>query len=153
MSADDWGALAMTPLGLRIRSRLVIDPQGCWIWQGAKTSEGYGHIRVNGRFPYTHRTAYELLRGPIADGLVIDHACCRPPCANPDHMEPVTRAENTARGYAIPIRVATRRSGPCKRGHPRTPENVRINPDGKIACRPCQREDARRYYAAKKAAS
>jgi len=35
--------------------------------------------------------------GPIPDGLHLDHLCANPPCVRPDHLEPVTQAENNRR--------------------------------------------------------
>jgi len=74
---------------------------------------GYGtrsaHRRCETRL--AHRIAYQLVVGPIPDGLVLDHLChTRDPdcadnancphrrCVNPAHLEPVTRRENIARG-------------------------------------------------------
>jgi hypothetical protein len=45
-----------------------------------------------------HRWMYEQKIGPIPKGLVIDHLCRNTRCVNPDHLEPVTRGENTRRG-------------------------------------------------------
>jgi hypothetical protein len=42
---------------------------------------------------------YEHHVGPIPDGLVIDHLCRVHNCVNPEHLEPVTPAENTRRGH------------------------------------------------------
>ncbi|WP_344287022.1 hypothetical protein [Streptomyces synnematoformans] len=39
----------------------------------------------------------------------------------------------------------------CAQGHPRTPDNVRINPKGHRECRVCDREQARAKYARRKA--
>ena len=33
---------------------------GCWQWIGAKQSEGYGEIGVDGRRVYAHRYSYML---------------------------------------------------------------------------------------------
>jgi hypothetical protein len=47
-----------------------------------------------------HRVVYRLLVGTIPEGLTLDHLCFVPCCCNPDHLEPVTRAENTRRQMA-----------------------------------------------------
>jgi HNH endonuclease len=82
-------------------------PEECWPWLGASTC-GYGALRRDGRFLYAHRVAWEFARGPIADGLTIDHLCRTRLCCNPAHMEPVTRAENARRGERTRL---TRRGG------------------------------------------
>jgi hypothetical protein len=71
----------------------------CWTWTGAKTSTGYGSFGYQGRTWSTHRLAYELLVGPIPDGLTIDHLCRNKPCCNPSHLEPVTIRENQRRAH------------------------------------------------------
>src|SRR5690349_20028702 len=79
------------------------DPRGCIEWTGTRNTKGYGRIArggVNGRFLMAHRVAYELARGPIPEGLQLDHLCRNRLCCNPDHLEPVTRQENVARGRA-----------------------------------------------------
>lgn len=76
-------------------------PLGCWMWTGGSHPLGYGVIRRGGREEGTvgaHRAAYELLVGGCPDGFELDHLCCNPPCVNPDHLEPVTHAENARRG-------------------------------------------------------
>ena len=70
----------------------------CWSWTGAKNDQGYGQIRVDGRIVYAHRFSYELHLGSIPSGLQIDHLCRNRGCVRPDHLEPVTSAENTHRG-------------------------------------------------------
>src|SRR4051812_42788794 len=47
--------------------------EGCWLWTDAPDSGGYGRLMVRGQLVKAHRFAYELLVGPIPDGLVIDH--------------------------------------------------------------------------------
>ena len=97
------------------------------------TSGGYG---VSGGRS-AHRVAYERAKGPIPDGLVIDHLCRNRRCVNPDHLEAVTPQVNTHRGVAPNNLI--RLSGACKHGHPRTEENARVDKHGHTVCRVCQR--------------
>jgi hypothetical protein len=46
-----------------------------------------------------HRKHYEQFKGPIPDGLEIDHTCRNTRCVNPEHLEAVTHAENLRRRY------------------------------------------------------
>lgn len=100
----------------------------CWLWTAWLDRQGYGHIAVED-LPLSrlaHRAVYELLRGPIPNGLTLDHLCRVRRCVNPDHLEPVTLLENQAR---IPRWVHssaspnTRRSH-CAAGHPYTTEST-----------------------------
>lgn len=99
--------------------RLVIEEPstyhtGCWSWPG-RESFGYGRVEMDGRVLMVHRVVYERLRGPIPDGLCLDHLCRNRYCANPDHLEPVTQRENTLRGVGVTARNA--RKTHCLNGH------------------------------------
>lgn len=85
----------------RLPSKIDKDPAtGCWLWKGARSKAGYGvNAYVRGT-KSAHRIVYLLLKGPIIESLVLDHLCRVPACVNPDHLEPVTSAENTRRGIA-----------------------------------------------------
>ena len=87
----------------RFWAKAIPEPNsGCWLWTGARDPKGYGLCR----FPLgdavilqrAHRVVYQIERGAIPVGLEIDHLCRNPSCVNPDHLEPVTRRENTLRG-------------------------------------------------------
>ncbi len=114
---------------------------GCWEWIGAKQPSGYGRIGSGGdggKVLMAHRVAYEFMVGPIPPGLQIDHLCRNKSCVNPAHLEAVTHRENMIRAGML------KRIPFCKRGHPRTPENLRIQyyPDGTVkgrSCRHCER--------------
>ena len=118
-------------------------PDGCWLWQGS-TSRGYGRL-VTESENYVHRIAYEAVVGKIPEETTLDHLCRVRNCVNPDHLEPVSLAENILRGNGVAARNA--RKTHCKRGHMFTPENTYLIPSGGRACRECQRDnDLRRYY-------
>ena len=71
----------------------------CWLWQLAKNYEGYGlDSDSTGKTVLAHRRYYEQHNGPIPPDLQLDHLRRMPSCVNPDHLEPVTAAENVRRG-------------------------------------------------------
>lgn len=127
----------------------------CVEWKGTRTPKGYGQVWRNGAHQYAHRIAVELDRGPIPDGLVVDHICNNPPCINPRHLRVVTSRENTLRGNAPSARAA--RATHCPAGHPYAPPHLVIRYDGSRACVTCRRAQQKAIYdrkarAAKEAA-
>lgn len=85
----------------------------CHVWLLSVDKDGYGNMSPDGRDggrQRAHRFYYEKAKGPIPAGMDLDHLCHNPKtcidgkscphrrCINPDHLEPVTSAENTARG-------------------------------------------------------
>lgn len=120
--------------------RFVRDESGCWTWTGALRGQGYGGYGAPNRV--AHRMVYELLVGPIPDGLTLDHLCRNRLCVNPAHLEPVSLATNVMRGESPPARNA--RKTHCPQGHEYDEANTYINPSsGYRLCRACQREYAR----------
>lgn len=120
-------------------------PDGCWEWVGPMYGNGYGQMWVKHESYLAHRFAYELLVGPVPDGMDLDHLChgaddlcpggwaCRHRrCVRPAHLEPVTRQVNIARGLS-----ANGGKTHCKRGHEFTEENTKITSMGGRACRAC----------------
>ena len=75
---------------------------GCWLWRGGVTADGYGRFHASAGEVRAHRYAYELVTGPIPVGHTLDHLddCLNPACVRPDHLEPVTNAENVRRRHA-----------------------------------------------------
>lgn len=83
----------------RFAAKLSISPtSGCWEWTGQVNAFGYGRFVVDRAMTYTHRFAYVMAKGAVPDGLEIDHLCRNRRCANPFHLEAVTKAENNRRG-------------------------------------------------------
>jgi hypothetical protein len=120
----------------------------CWLWTAGKDHHGYGVFWAHGRSTSAHRAAYELLIGPVPDGLDLDHVCHNDSgcagaatclhrrCVNPDHLEAVTTRENILRGVS-PSALSARKTH-CLRGHEFTPENTYVKPSGIRECRTCR---------------
>lgn len=125
---DPLGTGKVYPRGLTFEERFLryvdkTDPSGCWRWTGKINTRGRGYGVFSWRDPDTgkpvteaaHRVAYKLWVGPIPDGLDLDHVrdngCVHTDCVRaPDHLEPVTEAENTRR-YLLSLTE-------CRNGHP-----------------------------------
>ena len=103
----------------------------CWVWRGA-LAKGYGKVRIprsaeRSEVVPTHRVVWLALRGPIADGLVLDHdgpnGCSNRACANPAHLEPVPNRHNVAStGKSFAARNAAKTH--CPAGHPLIGDNL-----------------------------
>lgn len=115
-------------------------PGNCWLWTGRPNRDGYGHIqnspKPEGRTLLVHRLSYQLQRGPIVDGLQIDHLCRNHACVNPLHLEVVTARTNILRGNN-PTAINARKTE-CPRGHPLSGDNLYITPTGGRSCRLCR---------------
>lgn len=105
----------------------------CWEWQAFRNPFGHGMFRLGDRVHLAHRVLYEKLRGPVKDGLELDHLCRNPACVNPDHLEEVTHRENILRGVGPTAQNA--RKTHCPQGHEYNNENTRFY--GKVGGRQC----------------
>lgn len=119
-----------------ILPRVAFSDEGCWLWTGNTNDQGYGLLLWNERSQRAHRLMYEIMVGPIPEGLVLDHLCRVRNCVRPDHLDPVTQGENTRRGMGF-VGVNFRRTV-CANGHPFDEANTYICPNGWRRCRRCR---------------
>ena len=123
---------------------------GCLLWTGATNSKGYGAVGSGkkGVTALAHRVVFAAAKGPIPSEMTVDHLCRNRLCQNVEHMELVTRAENSRR--ALEARTH------CKHGHALEGENVRLKQsvDGYVRriCTECARASQRAWYARHRAA-
>lgn len=127
--------LTPRPIEHRIMDKFLVG-DGCWIWTAMRDKRGYGRIASGTKYGIpllAHRVMYEMLVGPVPDGLELDHLCRVTSCVRPDHLEPVTHRENMARGE-----WATKTH--CPAGHEYNEENtMRRSNRRSRECRACKK--------------
>lgn len=113
---------------------------GCWLWPYGLNKDGYGVTTRSYRQQLVHRVVYELLVGPIPDGMTVDHRChnldpecpagrCdHRRCANPSDLVLATSAANTLEGKGVAATNA--RKTHCDNRHPLSGGNLYVSPKG-----------------------
>jgi hypothetical protein len=102
--------------------RFIKIESGCWLWTGAKTSKGYGLLKIDKLNWRAHRVAY-FLKHDVMPPL-LDHICQNRLCVNPEHLRAVSNRENVLAGSGLPALNAAKTH--CKYGHPLLGDNVRF---------------------------
>jgi hypothetical protein len=111
----------------RFQDKIRIAENGCWIWIAGKNN-GYGRTSDGDAMVYAHRAVYERVKGPIPEGLTLDHDChtkdlsCEGgvkcphrACVNPEHMVPMPGVVNVLLGRGFTAVHA--RKTHCSNGH------------------------------------
>ena len=131
----------MLDIRSRIESKFIPEPNsGCFIWIGNLNDSGYPVLSMTiapgvKRLRRAHRMYYELEKGPIPEGLQLDHLCRIRCCVNPEHLEPVTLVENVMRGESFYAKQARRTH--CPQGHEYSGRNLMLTTRGERKCRAC----------------
>lgn len=127
-----------------------VDKSGdCWLWISSLKPAGYGEFHYLGRIEYAHRWLFERTNGPIPAGHDLDHLCRVRSCVNPEHLEPVIRRINTARGLNKAANAIL--NNRCWVGHEFNSDNTYIQADGGRRCKRCKADSAIRIRKERKA--
>jgi len=87
----DWGRFI-----LRFIAKIEVvpnDPDGCWLWTGAKSKSGDGTSSIGGRNYGAHRIAYRVFIGPVPNDMDVLRTCRVNACVRKHHL----RLGNAAR--------------------------------------------------------
>jgi len=129
-------------LSERLRKKITIQENDCWLWVGAVGTHGYGVAYYNNKVDVAHRIIYKIIIGFIPIFYELHHKCCNKQCVNPNHLE-ITKRKTHEGNFASINAQKTH----CINGHEFTSENTAIYRNGKKRqCRTCVRERAKEFH-------
>ena len=67
---------------------------GCWEWQASTQWDGYGRYWNKGKTVPAHRFSWEMIHGPIPEGMIVCHSCDVKMCVRPSPLFIGTQSEN-----------------------------------------------------------
>lgn len=78
----------------RLNGKVKINTEtDCWECITSLTSQGYGQMRIDGKYWTTHRYALYCV-ADIPEGMHVRHKCHNTKCCNPDHLTWGTAKDN-----------------------------------------------------------
>lgn len=108
---DVTGCAGPEPDAVRVPAKIVaknlgpfwsrvgpVDANGCRLWDGPKSRNGYGSANYDGRLWVAHRLAYHLANGlteRLPRDVQIRHTCDVRLCCEPSHLVPGTAEQNS----------------------------------------------------------
>lgn len=77
-----------------VSRKCEVNESGCWVWPNLK--RGYPRAIIGKLHVYVHRAVLEAKEGADLGVQAAHHKCGNPACVNPDHLQPVSAADNSA---------------------------------------------------------
>jgi len=141
--SQEWAEIRFTEKDPRIE---MVPESGCWVWMSVLGGDGYGQASLQYKTGRAHRIFWQTKRGPIPEGMVLDHVCRVRSCVNPDHLRVVTNKENVLRNSRslTAINAAKTHCPKCGGQFARILSGKR---QGKRICIPCRAAKDKRNQA------
>lgn len=125
---------------------------GCHLWMGATTDQGYGSFWMNGRSIQAHKVVYLLAGHEFMDGEEIDHKCRTRNCVNLDHLRIVDHKTNCLEN-SIGFSAVNAKKTHCAKGHEYSVDNTYLFKEKdhiRRRCKTCFLDRGKRTYLANK---
>lgn len=128
----------------RLNKNRLVQPNGCWFYNGMITSEGYHKMNFNHRQWYLHRLVFFIFKPEeFTESAKILHKCNNRRCWNPDHLYNGTKADNARDAINAGTHVSVLQAAKthCPNGHEYTNENTYRQPSRPMVrrCKKCIR--------------
>lgn len=148
----------MTSVIVRLTARSHSEGE-CIVFDGHRSTKGYGQISVGNSMQQAHRAAWVELHGPIPpETPCVLHHCDNPPCFRDEHLFLGTVADNNwdraNKGRHHGTRVTH-----CPKGHPLSGDNLVLQaPNGakgrlRRGCKTCIRASQRAFRSRARSAA
>lgn len=137
------------PIKERFMSKVDLDiVPGCWIWKGSfgghEGKHAYGRFYYMDKNVMAHRFAYEFISlRKIPENYDVDHLCKNPRCVNPEHLQSLSKRDNTFRSNN-PMAINARKTH-CINGHELTGKDLYIAKNGTRKCYACIKIRGKKY--------
>lgn len=82
--------LTVEDLALEFKRPILVDENGCWVWLGSISTQGYAIYNQKPVYGILHTR----LEGPCPSNMVLRHICFNKRCVNPSHVVRGTFTEN-----------------------------------------------------------
>lgn len=78
----------------RLQKKFTVADNGCWNWNFPRADGRANTFFYRGKPQAAYRAAYQILVGPVPDGMCLLHRCDNGLCVNPSHIFLGDRKDN-----------------------------------------------------------